>query len=456
MQFRRCRETVCVSRLVGGRCPAATSRRCGCGERRARGRPAGWACGGPSLRPGSLRRGGPGPDPRPGSGRRPSGTSRRCGCGERRVEGRRGPWPGGPSFRPGFHGRARGRKPAAPRAGTLRGGRRGERTGARLRPPGGVGSPDASAPPAAGPPVAAHAGARVAPARAATRAVWPGPPRPSCRGVWTTRPRRPRCRAHVRDVSWRFPPSGRPARSWPAHRRLRLRRAPGRPSRNLRRVRGAFAWIRDRRQIDKHAACQPAGSPGAPRAHRSGADGRGRPAAASAAAGREPTAVRRLSGVPARWQRVRWGARSRARRLSADPGRWGVRVSREPRPSPPPTTLGRWGVRVSREPRPSPPPTTAGRPGRLPFSRPAFPNEPSRPGRATPAAHRDYCTMCDWAFLLPWRGLCYGFDRHQFGWQPAARDGVPRGMDRQGRVSDHPGGRRSDDERDSHEFLRAL
>ena len=441
---------------MGGRCPAGTSRRCGCGEWRARGRPAGWACGGPSLRPGSLRRGDPGPDPRPGSGRRPSGTSRRCGCGERRVEGRRGPRPGGPSFRPGFHGRARGRKPAAPRAGPRRGGRRGEWTGARLRPPGGVGSPAASAPPAAGPPVAGHAGARVAPARAATRAVWPDPPRPSCRGVWTTRPRRPRCRARVRDVSWRFPPSGRPARSWPAHRRLRLRRAPGRPSRNLRRVRGAFAWIRDRRQIDKHAACQPAGSPGAPRAHRSEADGRGRPrcgvGGSRPRADGFPAALRcpcQVAACPLGSTVTSPSALCRSRPV-------GGRVSREPRPSPPPTTLGRWGAGFRgnldhRRHRPRPVD-----PGRLPFSRPAFPNEPSRPGRATPAAHRDYCTMCDWAFLLPWRGLCYGFDRHQFGWQPAARDGVPRGMDRQGRVSDHPGGRRSDDERGSHEFLRAL
>ena len=265
-----------------------TSRRCGRGERCARGWPAGWACGGPSLRRGSLGRGHPGPDSRPGSGRRPSGTSRRCGCGERRVEGRRGPRPGGasfrrgflcrargrrpggPSFRRGFLCRARGRRPAAPRAGSLRAGRRGERTGARLRPTGGVGSRAAAGPPAAGPPVAAHAGVRAAPARAATRAVWPGRPRPSCRGVRTTRPRRPRCRAHVRDVSWRFPPSGRPARSWPAHRRLRLHWAPARPSGNLRRICGADAWIRDRRQIDKHAACQPAGSPGPRRAHRSG------------------------------------------------------------------------------------------------------------------------------------------------------------------------------------------
>ena len=375
---------------MGGRCPAGTFRRCGCGERCARGRPAGWACGGPSLRPGSLLRGGPGLDAPPGSGRRPPRTSRRCGCGEWRVEGRRGRRPGGPSFRPGFLGRARGRKPAAPRAAPRHAGRRGERTGARPRPPGGAGSRAAPAPPAAGPPVAGHAGVRAVPARAATRAVWPGPPRPSCRGVWTTRPRRPRCRAHVRDVSWRFPPSGRPARSRPAHRRPRLRRAPDRPSRNLRRICGAGAWIRDRRQIDKHAACQPAGSPDFPRAHRSGGRRQGPPAPRRRRRGnRRPRADGFLPGsrMSLPGGSVSVGEHGHgARRLSADLAR----------PVGPDLASG-------------PPPAGSRHPGG-PF-RPLYHARPPAAGRGR-----------------PWRSPALARFVLWFGWHPAAHDGVSRGL----------------------------
>ena len=350
-------------------------------ERRARGRPAGWACGGPSLRPGSLRRGDPGLDPRPGSGRRPSGTSRRCGCGERRVEGRRGPRPGGLSFRPGFHGRARGRKPAAPRAGPRRGGRRGEWTGARLRPPGGVGSPAASAPPAAGPPVAAHAGARVAPARAATRAVWPGPPRPSCRGVWTTRPRRPRCRARVRDVSWRFLPPDDPLGPGPPIAAFGSAGRPGDPpgicAVSAARSPGSVIVARLTSTLRANLPARPE----LPALTAPGPTAGAAPAAASAAAGREPTAsggspVSLPGGSVSVGEHGHGPVGSLPIRLVGSPGFAGTSTIAA-------TDHGWWGVRTSREPRPSPPPTTAGRPGAPPVLPPRLPE------RTIPAGSRD-------------------------------------------------------------------
>ena len=141
----------------------------------------------------------------------------------------------------------------------------------------------------------------------------------------------------------------------------------------------ADSWIRDRRQIDKHAACQPAGSPGpSPRSPLRGPVGRprrprrrrrgrgqraggfpggrrwaGRAASSEAPRPRERAGgfLPRLPGVPARWQSVRWGARSRG-----------------------PPALCR--------PRPTGSPDFPGGPPR-----------PEEPGRAIPAARRDHCTM---------------------------------------------------------------
>ena len=210
----------------------------------------------------------------------------------------------------------------------------------------------------------------------------------------------------------------------------------------------ADSWIRDRRQIDKHAACQPAGSPGPsprsplrgpvgrPRRPRRRRRGRGQraggfPGAAGGPAapprrrrrgrGSEPAASCPDSPVSLPGGRVSVGEHGRGDlRLSADLDRRGVRTSRADHPG------RRNRVAPSRRPVATTVPCAAAR-------------RRTRPTRA--------CSC----ILLPWCGLCYGLA----GIRPP-HDRVPRGMDRQGRMSDHPGGRRSDDERDSHEFLRAL